>query len=65
LSAAGHDEQPWLVKSSITPRGSADAVAAAAIVEATTASDNATRRLFMPTSTSSSPTDTFRRLPAP
>src|SRR4051812_7560418 len=51
LSAGGHDEQPWLVNSSTTARGSAcsgPAVNAAA----TTASDNATRALI-PISTSS------------
>ena len=34
LSAAGQDEQPWLVNSSMTPRGSAPASECAAREEA-------------------------------
>src|SRR5690349_15471489 len=47
-SAGGHDEQPWLVKSSMTARGSAVATVALAPTTAQTTA-NATQHRPMPT----------------
>src|SRR5689334_1628437 len=55
LSAGGHDEQPWLVKSSITARGSAPAGCATRTARHESASEDANWRRTIAISLSPAP----------